>query len=67
MADKKQVVGLCDIPEAIGRAGTIVHQQCAEANIAQLQHFLEPSDEDGEHAFKTLRQQIGDKTQDVPV
>ena len=67
MADKKQVVGLCDFLEAIGRAGTIARQQCAEANIAQLQHFLEPADEDGVHAFKTLRVQIGDETQDVPV
>ena len=67
MADKKQVVGLCDFLEAIGHAGTIARQQCAEANIEQLRHFLEPADDDGVHAFKTLSVRIGDEIQDVPV
>ena len=67
MADKKQVVGLCDFLEAIGRAGTIARQQCAAANIDQLRHFLEPANADGVHMFKTLSVQIGEEIQDVPV
>ncbi len=67
MAEKKQIVGLCDFLEAIGNAGTVARQQCAAANLAQIRNLLEPANEDGVQVFKTICVQIGDEVQNVPI
>lgn len=67
METKKRVIGLCDFLEAIGRAGTVARHQCAEANIAQMADYLEPTDDPEVFRFKTLGVVIGDEVQHVPI